>query len=693
MRTLAVCGRRNGVRFGANLVLLGTVGLCAVTVSRDARADWYSDAKDIVQQLVEDDIATQAVPNAASRIQAICDYFPSTVAALEDKRYDGLPPILRKEVADAVGYVVLTNLATLAAAPPGPAATPPAGAPAPALMTAGAPAGGAPAGPPPAVALAARTRKAPDAKGFVNLDEVRPLLKLGLPDAAMAAKAQPAAAVAAGPAAAGAPAPKIQASSSSSGSGDLCTFPSQATAKRLQKYSRWVARKQANPNLKQSAPEDHAPVQPVPESKATAALRLCLPPQKDIGSEISCAAALLTRDAVNGDTKLLPSDLRRLAAATIVEGAAVLEKSTKTDADLVTLATKVGAVLASPTGDSIADAVCTGLAVPDLATCKSTLAADIDPLLAHGVALNVATLEQALGLVQAIAQQWQTKVGAGGGTLPKVLTYVQQIATGTLQVVKDVQAKDYGAAAGDVMGTVEEIVCEDDNGDTLKAADGSVKPGCSYKEQTVYQFLQVLAVYSVDSLTSGTTTTVDANFRKAAVDMIEAWSGAGVRRNLLHNAEFAYIPEFALRDAWRPGHIGTTSSQLLVYPSVDLLRGRIKIPVGRTFYLGVHGSLLDPLGPLMEVSTRTASWSPSDKNLTSAFLLGFVVPRVDIEFGVPDLTKNLTIGVGGAMRFVRAEAASDGATYCIVGSTCVTGTSAAPTWNNAELSVFVKYVP
>ena len=65
------------------------------TQSRQARADWYDDSKAIIQQLIEDDLATQAVPNAAARIPALCEFFPTTIATLQDKRYKGLPTVLR----------------------------------------------------------------------------------------------------------------------------------------------------------------------------------------------------------------------------------------------------------------------------------------------------------------------------------------------------------------------------------------------------------------------------------------------------------------------------------------------------------------------------------------------------------------------------------------------------------------------
>jgi hypothetical protein len=76
----------------------------------DARADWYTDARDIIEQVIETNISTQVIPNAAARVPALCAFFPSSLAAIQAQRYTGLQTVLRKEVADAVGYEVFRYL-------------------------------------------------------------------------------------------------------------------------------------------------------------------------------------------------------------------------------------------------------------------------------------------------------------------------------------------------------------------------------------------------------------------------------------------------------------------------------------------------------------------------------------------------------------------------------------------------------
>jgi hypothetical protein len=253
-------------------------------------------------------------------------------------------------------------------------------------------------------------------------------------------------------------------------------------------------------------------------------------------------------------------------------------------------------------------------------------------------------------------------------------------------VVSDIRANNYGAAVGEVFDTVQDI---------SSCQDGDPRDICSADSRAVYRFLQALAVYSVDSLTANASgVSAEADFRAAAVNLIERFAGEGVRRKLLtRRVQWLYLPELDLRYAWRPGHIGRSSDPLLVYPSIDLVRGRIVIKNAST-YLSVSGSLLDPLGPIVEVATRNDALG-SDPLRTNVFWLGFLVPRADIEFGVPDLTKNLVIGAGAAFRFFRAQSgtATTPPSYCLMFSHCGQSSIQDANWNNAELSLFVKYVP
>jgi hypothetical protein len=144
-----------------------------------------------------------------------------------------------------------------------------------------------------------------------------------------------------------------------------------------------------------------------------------------------------------------------------------------------------------------------------------------------------------------------------------------------------------------------------------------------------------------------------------------------------------------LRDAWWSGHIAGSPGSMLVYPSVDFVRGRLPVRFTEFVYVALHASLFDLLGPFTEVSTRSPKLDV-DRARTDVFWLSFVVPRADVELGVPTLTTHLTLGVGAALRFFRADN-PDAPAYCVVCGSC--GGRDHLTWGNSEFSVFLKYVP
>ncbi len=106
------------VRLARYALISAPIAAAILTDTTPAKADLagtvVDDASAIIAQLIEDNIATQAVPNAARRIPAACYYFPSTIGAIEDRRYSALPKVLRKEIADAAGYGVFDGIQNVA---------------------------------------------------------------------------------------------------------------------------------------------------------------------------------------------------------------------------------------------------------------------------------------------------------------------------------------------------------------------------------------------------------------------------------------------------------------------------------------------------------------------------------------------------------------------------------------------------
>ena len=647
-------------------------------------------------------------PNAAHKIPAACDYFPSTISTIEDKRYGAIPQVIRKEIADAGGYGVYTGIVDLATQKPAvsPAAASAAGATPPPAATA----------PPTARATLQRqvlprsaqpsgtsAPAAPTQQDSAGLERTAAGLVLDPKDATSGTVAaqrrcyfanktdqgqrakditsrQDDATRAIKGLGAGVDAAAVQTSlaayeKDSPGDASYANDKS-AVDKAVTALKASAAEAAAFQVLSAAWLELVATVETptMSESVATQQMRVCAAKQTGAG-EIACSVALVVRDAAAGETASLPGDLQRVEAA-FLDAANAKLGTHATDANVAAL------IAAIARGDSTAAATAVTSICASNRPCNDALGL-IPPVLARQAA---ATLEQILSLTSTLATAY--------GKADTGCTYcslVASLATATEGVVQDLQSKDYGAAAGDTMDTVDQMACE------VRYTSTS-KDGCTDDESLVYKFLRSLAVYSVDSLTSGSgsTQTADADFRAAAVDLIEAYGGLGVRRSLAAKAQGLYVPEFSLREGWRPGLVAaprsaSAANQLLVYPSIEMVRTRFRLPT-RQVYLAAHGSLFDPLGPFVEVATRSGAIDNAGTD-PGVVALALVVPRVDFEVGLPDLSKNLVVGFGGAFRMFRIEPESPSASrYCVLlqsDSNC----NASPTAGNFEFSVFAKFVP
>lgn len=699
--------RRHGRSLGLLLRCLlvsAPIGAALLTDTTPAKADLagtvVDDATAVITQLIEDSIATQAVPNAARRIPAACYYFPSTIGAIEDKRYSALGKVLRKEVSDAAGYGVFEAIDKITALSADPTNAAPATALVDAVRTlqrqvlpkstlhkleATAP----PAPPAAAAAPVAGVHTKTAAGLFINQKDPA----TGTPEpqrlcyfATKADAAQRASDIAyrnddvetaikklpssAAPASVAA----LQAALTNYGK---ASSPASASYAALKAAVVAAVAALGNNALSSAWTELATTVETptVAESLATQQLRTCATKQTG-DTEIACSVAALVRDAANGDDSLLTADVQRMETAWLAKINTTLGTAAK-DANIAALVTAIGKGDAGGAQTAIT-AICGAIA-----PCNAALGL-IPPLIAGQQA---ATLEQALSLTATLAISYKQAYPAC-----QYCTLVADLATATDGVVKDLQSRDYGAAAGDTMDIVRQMACDPD-----PRSNATSDAGCKEGTDTlVYAFLRSLAVYSVDSATSGSTQTADADFRAAAVALIEEYGGQGVRRNLWAKAQWTYVPEFSLRDSWRPGLVlaspsSNVGNRLIVYPSMEMVRGRIRIP-SRTLYLGLHGSLVDPLGPFVEVATRAGN-NDNAGTMPGIVPLALVVPRAEFEIGLPDLSKNLVIGLGGAFRLFRSELTAQGdSRYCVLGSSdpnCNSGVRAG----NFEFSVFAKFVP
>jgi hypothetical protein len=606
--------------------------------ARPAHADWYSDAKDIIRQLIENNIATNVVPKAAAHVPMLCEFFPSSLAAIQATRFSGLPKVIRKEIADVVGFQVAVQLQ--------PAAD--------------------------------QERKI---KTFLATDLT----------ARANGKIMPAIAI----------------------DVDKVVVPDQV--KTLFNKKDQIPKACAGA-LPSDADENTKPDFSRLQSVATKRLRDCATAQSDPQQEIACAAAIMTRDVVAGDDALISPDLRRLLTALAAESVSKLKLSAddyqafRALLDQAIQAKTVSSALASTVAEKLYDAYVQRVlaAIGDVAQraakeadlAKQKIAeiqARVEVLLPvvsflAGARFDAITLEQALALAQSLAAQCK----ATNDTCKALASLVAATETDAGRLVRYVEAKDFGGAAGAVIDIVARVKCPE--GDAKEKT-----PGCSELDRAALNFIRKLAVYTVDAVgASGATTTSDADFRRAAVELIELVSGPGIRRvsglNIFRHWS-TIVPKFSLRKAYRPDRPSESGSTLVTYPSIDALMIRKVVKNYDSFFASVNFTVIDLLGPFTELATRPIDLQ--GKGSGSVFALGFIVPRLEFELAIPALTNNIVVGAGVATRFYRVSRPDTmsglGPSYCTCSSLfspddCTDGASSLGA-KNVEFSVFVKYVP
>jgi hypothetical protein len=585
-----------------------------------ARADFASDVEAMMEQLVENEVATTVVPSAAAEFPATCDLLPATISALKAKRYTGIPAVIRKELADNAGLVAVLALI------------------------------GGDLGKLPGLSDQSKVRQE-------TIDLLgRILSKLG--------------------AIAITPLPKTRII-------DTCSF---------------------------SDGDQRA------QALSTTVLQACATnTQSHARLELACALGLAVRDSSNGDSSLVRWDVQKGLVAMAAQSVIDAFPPVMGGASDQQFAQVVALIEKAQSSTPLADGLLAGsLQLGQVQALSAESQKLIQALASQIVALSKTpseSLEQVITTVTKFATLSSAAIPSGHDILQATLDLITQIAKGTSGVIADIQAKNYGAAAGDAFDAMSSAAKQTCESDSKKS-----KNDCSGRE-LVWTFLKATAVYAIDSTSGGPVgSTVSADFRSAAVDLIEASGGAGIRRGTFYtySGQHAgwYFPNFTLREALRPGFAGpadpgTNARAMLTYASMDWPSFRFKIypyrRAGKPLWIGGNFSVIDWIGPLWELSARnrTLASSTSGATRTKAFMLGFVVPRLELEFGIPELTKNLVVGIGVTARFYRADQNYPSsttvptiATYCIAGQKDNPGCNGSSfNGDNFEGSLFVKYVP
>lgn len=540
--------------------------LLTTLTARPARADVYSDLTAIIEQLVEDNLSTQVIPNAAAKVPALCTYFPATIGAIQQKRYVGLDLVFRKEIADLIGYKVYLEVLS---------EVPKADQPVKAQL---------------------------DAAIQANFEDLSRRGRLG-----RIGRDQFTSAAAAVTTLVPQPTPPSSASSSPTPATTSCLGPvgGQASFAGL-------------------------------TSIATVQMSTCATVQQDKVQELACAAGVTVRDVVVGAGSMLAPDLTRLQAALTAE--VLAHTPTLTQAQLQAIVQSFATIL-------------TRLGVPNSVSSDVAIAA----IIALGEACNANDRCKKLA-------SWIVTSG---------------VSSGVAEIIGDLQRHDYGSAAGTVIDLAQALTC-----------------GEKCPDQKVLAFVRALAVYVVDSATSGQSTgTADENFRAAAVDLIEGYGGLGYERKTWTVGSLVY-PTFSLRESLRPGHVNADDGTLTRYVSIDLLTLRHPWRFTQSIYVAPQLSLVDLAGPLSDRAT-TGHMLDGAPNSDWAALAAFFVPRASVEIGIPGLSRNLLIGASVAFRLYAEEpTGASSAVYCFVGQACsAAGMRSTSLYDYFEFGVHVSFIP
>lgn len=684
--------------------------------SSDARADWYQDVRQIVQQLIEDDIAKNVIPNAAAKVPGLCKFFPASISAVQQQRFSGLPSIVRREFADAVGYQIAISLSTTAKVDANRAndkstesmkdATTVRVEVANEKLN--------------AIGEGNKWSKSADAAltGVVSAPmdtncDFKSAESIGtkymrscmsrnndLETDMICSVALVARDAINGDTSAVSPSLRRV------GIDIIIGAFKRAPIPQLQTLA--TDRRDELVDVLDRALRGDVPVSSLPQSIAKlAGLGDRAAIQAEIASLssrllLAAASSQTTIDIIIGSFKSSTVvQVKALVASHREEIVVLIDRTLRGTIQLSALPKEI-AKLASPAEQAKVEAEVTGL----LSHLESALVVDRTAIEAQLTSLNASldsfeksastindlvklvvarsrgeevTIEQFLAAIENVTDTCRGKFTICKRIADFTKDHDNELKTLT-SVIRHLQAKNYGAAADQLLQLVASPKCDKEEGDA-----------CSDTGQKALTFVRKLVVYTVDAATSGnTTSSASEDFRKAAVDLIESSGGAGIRRVNDHVSFF--VPSLGLRKAHR-----TDIKDNSTVVSLDL--GSIRFPPFRyneNVYIAAHVTLIDALGPFTEIALRDSalgrrqgfSWYG-----IGTFAYQLVAPRLDLDFALPGLSSNLSIGVGIAFHFWRVENRTEGLTYCFFGQTCRSDDER--TWANSdnfEFSAFAKYV-
>jgi hypothetical protein len=143
----------------------------------------------------------------------------------------------------------------------------------------------------------------------------------------------------------------------------------------------------------------------------------------------------------------------------------------------------------------------------------------------------------------------------------------------------------------------------------------------------------------------------DAQLASAVRDVTTCASSAG-RADTRADARlvtFDLLPTPGLRVAYSTGFTnGVGGDGLRVLPSLEWLAARVRLSgPGARAYVGLQGTLLDPVAPLAELAMRRADLVFDNQGLA---WLDVLRPRVELAFGVPAFGDHVLLTAGASLR-------------------------------------------
>lgn len=174
--------------------------------------------------------------------------------------------------------------------------------------------------------------------------------------------------------------------------------------------------------------------------------------------------------------------------------------------------------------------------------------------------------------------------------------------------------------------------------------------GSVCKELPVYErFADAIVIYAVQAHARGTPTTeARADLRSAAVELVrQLGTEGGIDRAWGWNVLF---PALSLRYDWSPGFVTGSPGSGRAVASATWLTVRVPVVYRPVAYSALSLSLVDLLAPLAELAMR--SGTNAQYADTQKVWLDLLSPHVDVEVGMPSLSKHLLLGAGLSYRWV-----------------------------------------